>query len=154
VSNIQIEMRGLKEIDAKLKKLGRSLSSYMSQAMVQAGKTIIMTEGLKKYPPAGPGSNPPPPYYKRGYGTINKSGAGRATSENLGSKWYVDKVPFGAKVGNRASYAKWVSGENQAHFMPPLGWKKLSEVAKDSIDKVKKTLSAWLDKAKKDAGLK
>ena len=78
----------------------------------------------------------------RGSGTQYKSYLKR-TSENLGKKWYVKPAGLGVKIGNPASYAKWVHGDEQAAHMGkgariPKGWKKLTDVAKDKMPKIRK----------------
>jgi len=151
-SNIQIEVVGIKEVEAKLKKLGRSLNSYASQAVVQASKDVLDTEGLRKYPPETSANQPPTPYYVRGMGTQYKSG-NKGNSEKYGTQWHVDKVPYGAKIANRSSYAQYLAGTNQSQAMAKIGWRKLVDVVMEKMPKIKSTIEAWMKKAIKDAGL-
>ena len=151
--NIHIEFHGLKELDNKLRFLGKSLESYLARGSQQAGKEIIQEEGLQKYPPSTEANQPPTPYYIRGKGTQYKNhNDGR--SENYGKQFHVDRVPYGARIANRASYAMHLAGENQAKRMGEIGWRKLIDVAKEKLDRTREILSEWVNKAMKDANLK
>lgn len=151
--SIHVEIQGLTELKAKLSAVKVRLSSYISQAMSEASKNILDTEGLKKYPPATAANQPPTPYYKRGVGTQYKShNDGR--SEKYGSHWRVDKTAYAAKISNSVSYAKYLAGDDQAKAMGKIGWRKLREVVTENIPMIKRTLEAWINKAISDAGLK
>jgi len=162
---IHIEVRGIDVIQRKMKAMGKSLEKNMSSAALEASKDILnKTIGVRRYPPAGPGSNPPPPYYKRGYGMIYKSGAGRETSEKLGSRtslklgtqdsWTVKKIGYGVSILNNASYAPYVIGDQQSNVMKKLGWRNIYDVFKENIGKIKKAFDDWILKTLKDTGLK
>jgi hypothetical protein len=152
---IRIEVKGLKELQAAIAKFPQQSAKYLGQAGEEAAKRVLFTtEGLKKYPPAGAANAPPTPYYIRGRGTQYKSG-NTGKSEKLGTQWYAKRQGYTTLVGNRASYAKWVHGdEDQASFMAPKGWRKLLEVAKEKMDDILKVYDAWVDKLLKDVGLK
>lgn len=152
-NSVSIEVKGLKEIDAKLNKLGKSLNKYAQQGMIQASKDILKTEGLQKYPPTTDANRPPTPWYLRGVGTQYKN-RNDGRSERYGTQWHTDKVSWGAKVGNRASYAIYVGGDKQPGHMAAKGWRKLVDVVKEKQPKIKSALDAWIKKAMKDAGLK
>ncbi len=150
---IKIEVRGLEKIQAALAKFPREISKYLGQAGKEASsRAILPTEGLKKYPPAGAANAPPTPYYIRGRGTMTKSGL-RATSERLGTQWTTATKGFSTEIGNRASYAKWVHGEEQASFMGPKGWRKLTDVVKEKMSDITRVYQAWVDKLIRDLGL-
>lgn len=152
-SDVSVEIRGLKELDARLKKLGVSLNKYASQGMVQASKDVLKTQGLQKYPPITEANQPPTPWYLRGVGMQYKN-RNDGKSERYGTQWHTEKVSWGAKVGNRASYAPYLAGDEQARAMGVIGWRKLKDVVKERTPKIKSTLDAWIKKAMKDAGLK
>lgn len=157
MSNVQIQVKGMKEVEAKLSKLGKSLESYMQQAASQSAVEILDTEGLRTYPPSTGANQPPTPYYIRGVG-MQRAGKRKpeyndGKSEKLGSQFHVDKVPYGARIANRASYAKHVIGEDQAKHMAAIGWKSLPKFVKEKISDIRKTFDAWVKKAIKDAGL-
>ena len=153
MSNVQITVKGLDRLIKGLGRFPREIARYMSQAGHEAGEDVILkTEGLRKYPPATSANQPPTPYYIRGRGTQYKSG-NRGNSERLGTQFYVKREGWNTAIGNRASYAKYVVGEQQASFMKPKGWKKLFDVAKDKKAKIQKVYQAWVDKALRDFGL-
>jgi len=155
---VEIEIKGLTELDNKLKRLGKGLKGYMENAAVDSGKFLFISDkGQKTYPPSTAANQPPTPYYIRGTGMQR---AGRikpeyndGKSERLGSQFHVDKVSYGARISNRASYAKYVIGNEQSQAMAKIGWKKLPEFAKSKIGDIKKIFDGWIKKAIKDAGL-
>lgn len=150
---IKIEVIGIERIQAALHKFPREISRYMGQAGSEAASRVILpTEGLKKYPPATGANSPPAPYYIRGRGTqgVNKF---YATSERLGTRWTTKTTGTKTEIGNSASYAKWVHGEEQAHFMGPKGWRRLVDVVEEKMGDIKKVYQAWVDKLIRDLGL-
>ena len=152
---IRIEVKGLKELEAAIAKFPQQSAKYMGQAGEEVAKKVIFTtEGLKKYPPLTDANAPPTPYYIRGRGTQTKSG-NTGKSEKLGTLWYAKAQGYSTAVGNRASYAKYVHGDDdQATFMAPKGWRKLKEVAEEKITEITKVYDAWVGKLLKDIGLK
>lgn len=151
---IKVEVKGLKELQAAIAKFPKQAGIYLAKAGEESAKRVILpTEGLQKYPPAGAANSPPTPYYIRGRGMQYKSKL-IASSERLGTQWTVKRgSSFTTEIGNRASYAKWVHGDDQAHFMAPKGWRKLKEVATENMDKITKVYNAWVGKLLKDLHL-
>ena len=151
---IRIEVQGLEKVQAALTKFPKQIAKYMQQAGSEAAKRAILpTQGLQKYPPAGAANAPPEPYYIRGRGTMTKSGL-RATSERMGTQWYTKaSQSFSTEIGNRASYAKWAHGTEQARAMARIGWRKLVAVATEKIGDIVKVYQAWVDKLIRDLGL-
>jgi len=150
---IKIEVEGDKKIIAALTKFPKEISKYLGHAGEDATKNVLFkTKGLLPYPGLTAANKPPEPYYERGVGTHYKSGI-RATSEDLGSQWYTKTKSFATEIGNRASYAKWVHGEEQAHFMGPKGWRKLTDVVREKMSDIVKVYQAWVDKLIRDLGL-
>ena len=157
--DLHVDIKGLERLQAAFRAFPKQVARNMSQAVHQAAKDVILpTKGLQRYPPATDANRPPTPYYKRGTGTIYKNRID-ATSENLGKRWYVRRVGAEGKIGNRASYAKWVHGDDtQARGMSssakiPKGWRKLKEVADEKIGKITKVYSNWVAKTLRDLGL-
>ena len=75
-------------------------------------------------------------------------------SENLGKQWTTKREGWTVRIGNRASYAKWVHGEDtQARKMAEKGWRKLYEVAKEKVGEIQNVYSAWVTKTLNDLGL-
>jgi hypothetical protein len=151
---IVIEVKGLKELQAAMDKFPQKSASYMSQAGQQAFERVIKdTKGLEPYPDETAANMPPEPYYIRGRGTQTKSG-NRGNSRKMNTQWYAKREGYATRIGNSASYAQYVIGDNQAHFMAPKGWLKLVDVAKDKIKDIVKVYEDWTDKLLKDIGLK
>jgi hypothetical protein len=151
--NIQIEVRGLDKILSNLEKFPGQIQKYISQAGKESSDRVILpTQGLKKYPGTTAANAPPVPYYVRGKGTQTASG-NLGNSERLGTQFYSEAAGLNTKIGNRASYAKYVVGEGQARFMGPKGWRKLFDVAKEKQAGIKKVYQTWVDKCIRDLGL-
>jgi hypothetical protein len=91
------------------------------------------------------------PYYQRGEGMHYENYVAK-TSEHLGRQWYVaDYARFSTEIGNRASYARFVVGPDQAEHMgpnanPPKGWRILQEVVKEKTAAITTIYQAWMDK--------
>ena len=152
-NEIKITVVGLDKVLAALSKFPNQIAKYVTQAGDEAANRVILNErGLKKYPPATSANMPPTPYYIRGRGMQYKT-YNTNSSERLGTQWYVKKAGLGTEIGNRASYARYVVGEEQALFMAPKGWRKLYEVAMEKKDKIKAVYQAWINKLIRDLGL-
>jgi hypothetical protein len=151
---ISIKVEGLDKVLKALEKFPHKIASYMSQAGVEAGKDLIEQEGLKKYPPRGPWNQPPVPYYKRGTGMVYKNKIVRS-SQVYGKQWYVERKSYGAEIGNRASYAKYLAGEEgeRVYWATSHGWLPLFTTAKRHIKEITATFQKWTDKLIKDLGL-
>ena len=150
---IHIEVTGIDKLIAGLNKFPQQIHKNMGAAGAEASKRVILvTPGLQKYPPPTAANQPPEPYYIRGRGTQTKSG-NRGGSERLGTQFYTDAAGMNTTIGNRASYADYVVGEGQAHFMAPKGWRKLYEVAQEKTAQIVKVYQAWIDKTIRELGL-
>jgi hypothetical protein len=143
--NFTIKIEGIDKLERFIKRFPVEVRRNMLAAAQEASKKVILpTMGLQKYPPATDVNRPPEPYYIRGRGTQTKSG-NRGNSERLGTQWYVRALGrTGAEIGNRASYARWVHGEEQATAMGKIGWKKLIDVAKDKTADIIKVFDKWI----------
>lgn len=158
---LQVKIDGADELEKAIAQYPRQSARYLKAAGNEAAKKVILTtEGLKKYPPATVANRPPTPYYKRGYG-MQRAGRRKPEyndmkSENLGKQFYVQGTMGGyaTEIGNRASYADYVVGEGQAHFMKPKGWRKLREVAEEKIIEITQVYNGWVQKLLRDIGLK
>ncbi len=151
---IKIEVQGIEKIQAALAKFPKEIGKALQGAGKDAATNVIFpTEGLKKYPPLTAANAPPEPYYIRGKGTMYKSGL-KATSERLGTQFYAKKASsFSTEIGNRASYAKYVVGDDQAWMHTPHGWRVLSMVVKEKLGNIVKVYQAWVDKLLRDLSL-
>jgi len=151
--SIRIEIKGIEKLMAALNRFPGKIKSYMGQAGHEAATRVILpTEGLQKYPPETAANQPPSPFYIRGKGTQTKS-RNYFNSENLGKQWYERRSGMDMRIGNRASYACHVHGEEQAKAMGRIGWKQLFKTAKEKIGDITKVYNAWVAKAIRDLGL-
>jgi len=137
-STVSIQVTGIEEIQAAMKKFPAEVKHGMEEAGKEASAEVLGTVGLQAYPPATSANQPPTPFYLRGLGMVTKYGSGtnELSSETLGKQWNVAVNGYKTTIGNRASYAGWVHGDEQAKGMSknakiPKGWRKLTEVAKE-----------------------
>lgn len=109
------------------------------------------------YPEEGPWNQPgpyPARWYQRHFGSrwALKSGGvgGRNTSEQMQKRWKTGRAgKLAWHVGNVASYAPYVMGEEQQPYHAAHGWRKLSDIARDVIkdmadDIVRQVADKWL----------
>ena len=151
----QIHVEGIDKIIKALDKFPRQIEKYMGQAGDESAKKVIFPlEGVKKYPPAGPWNTPPVPYYIRGRGTQTKSG-NRGNSERFGTQWYAEKQGFATEIGNRASYAKYLAGEEgqRVYWATSHGWRPLITTVKRYMRHITDVYQKWTDKLIRDLGL-
>ena len=149
---IHVEVDGIDKIQSGLDRFPVEIPRYMKAAGKEASEEILETEGLRKYPPAGPANQPPAPYYIRGRGMQYQSG-NDFRSERLGTQFYVEAPTMQTIIGNRASYAPYVIGAAQARWMANIGWRKLLDVAKEKIGNITEIYNGWVKKCIDDLGL-
>ena len=159
---LRIEIKGLDKLVAAFEKFPKQIARAMSQAGHEAGRDVILpTPGLKKYPPKTAANTPPEPYYIRGRGMQYKSG-NTGGSERLGTQWSVLRRGAQTYIGNRASYAQWVHGDEQGEGQAmqmgraakrPKGWARLRGVVQDKMAKITRVYQNWVDKVIRDLGL-
>lgn len=151
---IFIQIGGIETVIMAAENFPREAARYMAAAAEEATKDVILpTEGLQEYPPLTTANLPPPPFYIRGRGLQLSSGRNTMSSERLGTQWHVVTVSyFVTEVANRATYAKWVHGDQQARAMARIGWKKLKETAESLVSKIVVVYEAWVEKLLKDVG--
>ena len=153
MSDFQIEIVGLDKLLAAFEKFPNKVTKALKGAGEESSKIIIESKGLQNYPGTTAANAPPTPYYIRGRGTQYKN-TNNWSSERLATQWYVKTSGFQTKIGNRASYAKWVHGkEDQATAMADIGWKKLFDVAKQKKGRITKIYQAWVNKLLKELNL-
>ena len=150
--DLQIEIQGLDRLLKAFKKFPKKVKANMSQAGHVAGSDLLKTKGLRDYPSTTAANQPPTPYYIRGRGMQYKT-RNAGDSERLATQWTIKRQGYGARIGNRASYAKWVHGDEQAAAMGAIGWKKLRETAQEKIKDITKTFQKWTNKTLRDLGL-
>jgi len=157
---IHIEIRGIENLKLALSRFPQMAARYLQAAGQEAAKDIILpTEGLQKYPPETVANFPPTPYYIRGRGMqragIRKPAYNDGSSERYGTQFTVERYGgMSTKIGNRASYAKYLAGEQQAAAMGRIGWRKLFEVANEKLPQIRIVFQAWVNKLLINTGLK
>jgi hypothetical protein len=140
---IEITIDGADKIVKALNDFPDQIKRNFQQAGKESAEELLNTTGLMKYPPESDANKPPTPYYIRGRGTQLARG-NNLKSERYGTKFYVKQEGYGVTIGNTASYAKYLADERlQAAHMEKLGWRKLIDVAREKIDKVKAIYNKW-----------
>lgn len=162
-------------LDALVKKLGAAagkLKQYTSAAGKESGELVLNTQGLRAYPPATDANAPGRmrnvtfgngktvsfrmPYYVRGQGLmipIKDGWYNKQNSETYGKQWHITREDYGARIGNRASYAQYLAGEEQAQAMAKIGWRKLVDVVNEKIEQIRAIFDRWINKLLQDMGL-
>lgn len=153
---IKIDVKDLDKLKRSLDQFPKEAAKYMWGAGQEAAKKIVLpTVGLKKYPPATGANLPPPPFYIRGQGTQTATRGNLGNSERLGTQFTVERYrDTGTAIGNRASYAPFVIGEEQARAMAAIGWRKLPEVAEEKVGEITHVYDKWIEKLLIKVGLK
>jgi hypothetical protein len=150
---LEIRVTGLDKVVAAIDRFPREIAKYMRAAGKEAGREVVDTVGLRQYPPAGEGNVPPTPFYIRGVGTQYAT-KNLHNSERYGTQFYITPMTYGATIGNRASYAKWLTDEtDQAQHMAKIGWRKLIDVAHEKVHQIETIYDKWIAKLIKDLGL-
>ena len=150
--DIGITIVNLEPLLDALRKFPRETQKYLRAAGKESGTAVIDTLGLKSYPPATAANQPPVPYYIRGRGTETRFG-NRGNSENLGKQFNVSYEKTYTILGNRASYAPYVIGEEQAWWMTIIGWRQLGSVVEEKLEKINTIYNNWVDKLLRDLKL-
>lgn len=128
---------GAEQLDIDLQEIPANVSRFAAEEFEEAGQDIV--ELMQQYPPESEANQPPPPYYIRGTGYIGRGGNVEKPSQQLGQQW---SVTVGGKddlvdvsVLNTATYSAWVHGAQlQTAFHAQRGWRKLSDVARESLE--------------------
>ena len=154
MTELKIKVEGLDKLIKAFDQFPREVARTMSQAGHEAARKVILpTQGLQNYPPETGANQPPTPYYQRGAGMVYKSYT-KHVSENLGKKWHVRRLGSGGtEIGNVASYAKYVHGDEQAKAMAAIGWRKLKDVASEKTDKIRVVYQKWINRLIRRLGL-
>lgn len=132
-----IRIDGLEELEAKLRKM--LTPPVYQKALRRLGEEVKLR--AIPYPPEGAWNQPgpyPARWYQRHFGPrwARKGGGigGRNTSERMQQHWVVsERGQLSVEVGNTASYAPFVMGEEQVEFHRAHGWRKLSEIAREEL---------------------
>ena len=153
MSDVTFEIKGIDKLIANLAAMRSKIKLYMRAAGREAANEVLDEQGLRNYPAETAANKPPTPYYIRGVGT-QYAKKNKGNSERYGTQFYVQASGYNTKIGNRASYARWLTDENdQASHMAAIGWKKLKDVADSKVNEIKRIYQAWVDKLIKDNDL-
>ena len=162
MSNLTIEIKGLDKLLAAFHKFPREIQRDLAQAGQMAADKVLKTKGLRNYaaksaanyPRTVAGTNRVLPWYQRGYGVRYIGGGGRKTSERLGTQWYTKREGYKTRIGNRASYAMYVHGDDdQAKVMAEIGWKKLYATFREKRADIQKIYQRMVDRTIRRLGL-
>jgi hypothetical protein len=156
--DIRVEVVGIEKVQAGLKRFPLEVSRYLQAAGLEAAKNVIFSEqGMKRYPPETSANQAPAPYYVRGRGMVRLRGGVEVNdykSERFGTQWYATpKGAYGTEIGNRAGYARYLAGEEQARWAGARGWRKLVEVVDEKMDAIRAVYQGWVDKLIKELEL-
>lgn len=156
MSEIIIKLEGLEKYQGKLEEIKKRLPEYMQSAGREAAESVVLdTQGVRKYPPIlGQWRPPHYPWYERGKGSWTSKDNNTGSSEKYGSQWYVNTEDYGVRIGNRASYAKWLTGKEQSTMSSIFKWRKIADVAEEKKPQIKQVFLNWLNKLLHDVGLK
>lgn len=151
--HIEIIIKGTDKLKRAFAEFPKVIKEMIGLASDQAAKEVLNTVGLQRYPPATAANQPPPPYYIRGVGMQYKT-KNNMKSEKYGAQFYVKHEEYGVIIGNRASYAKYLTDEKeQAMHMEKIGWRKLIDVAREKIEKITTIFNKWIEHGINKLGL-
>ncbi len=139
------------EVKASFIALKGAFPQNMEGAGMEAANETLDTEGVRTYPPAGPGNVPPEPFYIRGRGTQTRSG-NRGESQQYGKRWQIVAEGFTTVAENFATYGAWLISDLQARVMGRIGWRKVSGVIQEKFEKLLEIYIKWAQKGLDDAG--
>ena len=162
-----IRIEGLESIDKlllALKRFPQQVKRNLGAAGLEAVKRVIFpVQGLKRYPPGGPGA--PQPFksdkqrryffaaLKRGEIEVPYRRGQSPNSEKYGAMWYSKSQGYATEVGNRSSYARYLGGTEQSAYMAKRGWRKLFDIVEEKMDSIRAIYQSWINKTLKDLGL-
>ena len=164
--SVKIDLQGADRIAAAMVRYPTDVAKALKAAGREAANLILAQEGLRKYPQSTAANQPGrvktvqfsdgtvanfrQGYYVRGRGAqVPIRGGGYRSldnSERLGSQWFVDNADYVTTIANRASYARFVVGDEQAKWMEVIGWRKLSDVGNEQIDGITRIYQGWIDR--------
>jgi hypothetical protein len=172
---VELDKQSAALLNRALSQFGKQAEQYMGAAGREIAEDVLLpTEGLRKYPPADAANAPGriktvtfsngrtvnfrAGYYIRGKGMYQpvRGGGYKLTqgSERYGTQFYTQASRATITIGNRASYARYLGGENQAGFMGARGWRRLIDVANEKIGQIADRYRRWVDKLLVDVQLK
>ena len=144
-----------KDFQRAIDVLPNAIRRNLISAGQNAGWKVIETRGLKRYPPTTAANREPYPYYERGYGMRYKGPSKyEGGSERYGTQWNVKASAYKVVMGNRASYAPYLTDDKLQNKGLRAGWKKLINVTKQKKAEISRIYTAWVRKAITSAGFR
>ena len=151
IENLDKFQRLLREFPAEFKRYSQAA------AQESVDKVLMGVEGFTAYPPATAANAPrtdktPPgtPYYIRGRGMER---AGRIKpkyndrkSQRYGTGWKSKRHEYGAILGNKATYGKYLGGDDQVDWARRYGWRKIRDIANESLPRIGEIFGKWYRK--------
>ncbi|MBX3048436.1 MAG: hypothetical protein KIT46_04515 [Anaerolineales bacterium] len=154
MTEIHIRIEGGPEVQAMLRALPPQLERSAEAAGKEFAGVVLEQDGVLAYPPTGPGSQPPAPYYQRGVGMQYSNGYNDLRSERYGASFSVSARGYRTEVGNAASYAEHLGGVKQARHMAALGWRRLIDAARSKLGEGRRIYVRWIEHGLQRLGLK
>ena len=145
MTDINIKITGLDVLQAALGKFPNEIKAELGDLSKAVADLILDETGLRAYPPETAANLPPTPFYIRERGLETASG-NKGNSERYGTLFYVKTSGYTTTIGNRASYAKYLGGEEQAAAMARIGWRKLFDVAAEKLDAITALYQRGIDR--------
>lgn len=152
-----IEVQGLKELQAALKKL-----PPLAADMGTDKANEYMINVLRSYPP------PRRVTYREAYGGWKSDKQRRyffwalrngmirvpyLRTQTLSGGWAIAGSGARSFIYNETPYVGWVMGDGQARMMQLIGWKKADDILEERKDRVTEKFNAGVKKAIKQLGL-
>jgi hypothetical protein len=145
---VAVKIDGLDKLEKNLAKFPKEISKNIGQAGSESAERIIFpTTGLKSYPPATS------PTYIRGRGTQFAT-YNDNKSERFGTQFYSRNDGTKTFIGNRASYAIWLTDEDkQTSVLAGKGWRKMRDVINEKFEEIKDVYQNWINRIIQELGL-
>lgn len=149
---IDIDITGIEGVQEMLQRMPEELAEAFRRGASESAQEILQTTGLQQYPAETAANSPPTPYWVRTRG-MQRGGTripeyNDAKSEKLGEQFYTEeRGDWEVAIGNRASYAPFVVGLQQAGALAAIGWRRLQDVAEDKRSTIERIVTQWIERA-------
>ena len=155
---VKITIENLDKLREYLRKFPAEFKKASRDAALEAiDKELMGVEGFTAYPLKTAANAPHPelgppgtPYYKRGYGMER---AGRIKpryndlkSQKYGTGWKSKRQEYGAMLGNKATYGKYLGGDEQVSWAARYGWRKVRDIAHEKLPRIGEIFGKWYRK--------
>jgi len=161
---LHIDLTEFERFRRQLERMGSQYQQTLAAAGREAAQDILNQRGIQAYPPATEANRPGRTvevefgngrvvtfrraYYIRGRGLMVPRRGGRwelqPVSETYGKRWTVATDGYVTRVSNNASYAQYLGGDEQPEWMRAIGWRKLTDVARERAEAIRRVFEAWI----------